>query len=138
MHSITLSNNINNNILTFENYLVDQIPEAENFQPSSILMPLLFLIYINDINNSSNILSFVLFAVDTTVHFQHDLIDGAIQILNSELAKLAEWFDSNKLTQMLMVSRKKNLNHHGDVILRNEAIQRVTKAKFLGIIIVDT
>ena len=32
----TLSNNINNNILTFENYLVDQIPEAENFQPSSI------------------------------------------------------------------------------------------------------
>ena len=33
----TLSNNINNNILTFENDLVDQIPEAENFQPSTIL-----------------------------------------------------------------------------------------------------
>ena len=32
----SLSNSINNNILTFENYLVDQIPEAENFQPSSI------------------------------------------------------------------------------------------------------
>ena len=32
----TLSNNINYKILTFENYLVDQIPEAENFQPSSI------------------------------------------------------------------------------------------------------
>ena len=31
-----LSKNINNNILTFENYLVDQIPEAENFQLSSI------------------------------------------------------------------------------------------------------
>ena len=31
----SLSNNINK-ILTFENYLVDQIPEAENFQPSSI------------------------------------------------------------------------------------------------------
>ena len=33
---ITLSNNINNNILTFANYLVDQITEAENVQPSSI------------------------------------------------------------------------------------------------------
>ena len=33
----TLSNNIYNNILTFENYLVDQIIEAKNFQPSSIL-----------------------------------------------------------------------------------------------------
>ena len=29
-----MSNNINNNSLKFENYL-DQIPEAENFQPSS-------------------------------------------------------------------------------------------------------
>ena len=64
----------------------------------SILRPLLFLIYINDIVNSSNILSFVLFADDTTVYAQHNSIDGAIQILNSELAEVAEWFDSNKLT----------------------------------------
>ena len=55
----------------------------------SILAPLLFLIYINDIVNSSNILSFVLFADDTTVYVQHDSIDGAIQILNSEIAKVA-------------------------------------------------
>ena len=59
--------------------------------------------------------------------FQHDSIDGVIQILNSELVKVAEWFDSNKLTlnvnktQMLMMSRKKNLNPQGDVILHNEA-----------------
>ena len=60
----------------------------------SILGPLVFLIYINDIVNSSNILSFVHFADDTTVYVQHDSIDGEIQILNSELAKVAEWFDS--------------------------------------------
>ena len=72
----------------------------------------MFLIYINDIINSSNIFSFVLFTDDTTVYVQHDLIDGAIQILNSELAKVAEWFDSNKLTlnvnktRMLMMSKK--------------------------------
>ena len=47
----------------------------------SILLPF-FLIYINDIINSSNILSFALFADDTTVYVQHDSIDGAIQILN--------------------------------------------------------
>ena len=107
----------------------------------SIIGPLLFLIYINDIVNSSIILSFVLFADGTTVYVQQDSIDGAIQIHNSELAKVAEWFDSNKLTlnenktQMLMISRKKILNPQGDAIFRNEAIQRVTKAKFLGVIV---
>ena len=90
---------------------------------------------------SSDILSFVLFADDTTMYVQHDSINGAFQILNLELAKVAEWSDSNKLTlnvnktQMLMMSRKKNLNLQGDVILRNEAIQRVTKAKLIGVIV---
>ena len=80
----------------------------------TILRPLLFLIYNNNIIDSSNILSFILF-VDTTVYVQHDSIDYAIHILNSELAKIAEWFDSNKLTlnvtkpRMLMLFRKKNL-----------------------------
>ena len=36
---------------------------------------------------------------------------------------------------MLMMSRKKTPNPQGDVILRNEAIQRVTKTKFLGVIV---
>ena len=110
----------------------------------SILGSLLFLIYINDIVNSSNILSFVHFADDTTVYVHHDSIDGAIQILNSELAKVAEWYDSNKLTllnvnktQMLLMSRKENLNPQVDVILCNEAIQKVTRGKILRRNIVD-
>ena len=56
----------------------------------SILGPLLFWIYINNFINSSNIQSFILFANDTTVYVQHDSIDVAIQICNSELAKVAE------------------------------------------------
>ena len=60
----------------------------------SILGPLLFLICINDIVNSSNILSIVLIADDTTVYVQHDsiIIDVANQILNLELAKVADLF----------------------------------------------
>ena len=64
----------------------------------SILGPLLFLIYINDIVNSSIVLSFVLFADDTTIYVQNYSIDSTIEILNTELAKVALWFDSNKLT----------------------------------------
>ena len=86
-------------------------------------------------------MSFILSADDTTAYVQHDSIDGGIQILHSELAKVAEWLGSNKLTLnvnktlMLMMSRMKNLNPQGDVILHNESIQRVTKANFLGIIV---
>ena len=60
---------------------------------------------------------------------------------NSKLAKVAEWFDSKKLTlnvnktQMLIMSINKIMNPQGDVILRNEAIQRVSKSKFLGVIV---
>ena len=59
---------------------------------------------------------FVLFGDDTALYVQQDSIGGAVQILNSALAKVAEWFESNKVTlnvnktQMLMMSRKKNLN----------------------------
>ena len=73
--------------------------------------------------NSSNVLSFVLFANDTTVYVQNDSIDSAIEIFNAELAEVALWFDSNKLTlnvnkaQMIMLSRKKNLTPQNEVIL---------------------
>ena len=89
----------------------------------SILSPLLFLIHINDIVNSSNVLSFVHFADDTTVYVRNDSIDSEIEILNTELAKIALWLDSNKLTlnvnktQMIMLSRKKILTFENEVIL---------------------
>ena len=38
-------------------------------------------------------------------------------------------------TQMIMLSRKKNLTTQNEVILRNEVVQRVNKAKFLGVIV---
>ena len=64
--------------------------------------------------NSSDVLSVVLFADDTAVYVLNDSIDREIEILNTELAKVALWFDSNKFTfkvnkpQMIMLSREKS------------------------------
>ena len=83
--------------------------------------------------NSSNVLSFLRFADNTAVFVQNDSIDSAIEILNTELADVALWFDSNKLTfnlnktQMIMLSRKKDLIPQNEVILRNEVVQRENK-----------
>ena len=74
-------------------------------------------------------------------YFQNDSIDSAIEILNIEFAKVSLWFNSNNLTinvdktQMIMLFRKKNRTPRNEVILRNEEVQRVNKAKFLGVIV---
>ena len=64
----------------------------------SVLGPLLFLIYINDITFSAPLLTYILFADDTNVLFSHRDLDTLITTLNSELVKLSRWFKSNKLS----------------------------------------
>jgi len=107
----------------------------------SILGPLLFLIYINDIVNSSQALTFVLFADDTTVYTSHKYIDTAINSMNNELQRVAKWFDANKLslnvskTQTMLLSRKKKLTPSISVSIKDQEIARVAKTKFLGVVV---
>ncbi len=51
----------------------------------SVLGPLLFLIYINDLPNSSNLLSFFLFADDTNIYFESDDLTRLTKTVNKEL-----------------------------------------------------
>ena len=64
----------------------------------SILGPLLFLIYINDLNKFSNILNTILFADDTSLFYSNKDINILFQTFNKELDKLTQWFKSNKLS----------------------------------------
>ena len=54
----------------------------------SILGPLLFLVYMNDICQTSNKLEFILFADDTSVFLSDDNIDSLISDFNAELANI--------------------------------------------------
>ena len=64
----------------------------------SLLGPILFLIYINDIKKSSEILKFDLFADDTSIFYSHKDLRNVEMTLNNELAKVSEWLIANKLT----------------------------------------
>ena len=64
----------------------------------SILGPLLFLLYVNDICNVSKILHFVLFAHDTNLFCAHKNLQCLTQQVNKELNRLSDWFSSNKLS----------------------------------------
>ena len=56
----------------------------------SVLGPLLFLIYINDLPNISNQLKFFLFADDTNIYYQDKTTKTIQQVVNTELKKLVE------------------------------------------------
>ena len=65
---------------------------------SLILGPLLFLLYVNDLPNSSNVLVPIMFADDTNFFFEHSNINTLFKTVNDELMKINEWFSANKLS----------------------------------------
>ena len=64
----------------------------------SVLDPLLFLLYINDMHRSSDQLHFVNFADDTTVFASDNDINGAHASVNRELVGVDNWLKTNRLS----------------------------------------
>ena len=58
----------------------------------SILGPLLFILYVNDITFTSNVLDFILFADDTTILYSHKDIISQVNVVNKELKEVSNWF----------------------------------------------
>jgi len=63
----------------------------------SVLRPLLFLIYINDLPNISKKLTFFLFADDTNIFYESKSELHLEKTLNKELKKLYTWLVVNRL-----------------------------------------
>ena len=110
----------------------------------SILGPLLFILYINDIVNTSNMLQFILFADDTTILFSDTDISNKVDLINTELKEVTNWFKSNKLSVnasktnfMIMGTTHQTCKPQNSikVILDNVELSLVNKTKFVGVLI---
>ena len=64
----------------------------------SILGPLLFLIYINDMNDCINHGKLRLFADDTNIFYNTADLDRATALIHEDLLRLNLWLDRNRLT----------------------------------------
>jgi len=64
----------------------------------SILGPLLFIIYINDIVCCSKLFNFILFADDTNLFMSDSNVNKLLNNINTELSKVSDWLCANKLS----------------------------------------
>ena len=111
----------------------------------SILGPLLFLLYINDLAQASRILKAITFADDTNLFYAHENINILFQNVNIELQNLCDWFSVNKLS--LNNDKTKYTFFHKPSIsdyiplklpplyINNKIIKRSEHIRFLGIIL---
>lgn len=104
----------------------------------SVLGPILFLIYINDITNIFTSANTILFADDMTLYFTDSNIETLFPQANQDLNKLYNWCLSNRLTIntnktfYMFFSNKVNV-YLPDLKINNNLISRSTSFKFLGV-----
>ena len=104
--------------------------------------PLLFLLYINDIINVSTLWYIILFADDTSLFSHGKNIDLLINNLNTELVKLSQWLNSNKLTInvkktnfIIFNTGRKKIEFTNKLSINEENINYVKSTKFRGVML---
>ena len=111
----------------------------------SILGPLLFILYVNDLCNASNVLNPIMFADDTNLFVSAKDIKQLFQTMTKELITIQNWFNANKLS--LNVSKTKYSFFHSlfsadniplrlpELKIGNTVIKREENMKFLGVLL---
>ena len=114
----------------------------------SVLGPLLFLLYINDIQESSDKFSFYLFADDTNILYSDKNLKSLELSVNQELNNVYDWLTANKLTLNIKKSNfvifcppQRKLTHQPRIVIfdsnqnKKVALEHKDYVKHLGILI---
>ena len=121
----------------------------------SVLGPLLFLLYINDIARSSNLGHFVVFADDTNIFVASDNKADAYRMANEVMKSVHLYLLSNQLhiniskcvymyfrpnlnnQERLTCARSKPYNREFNLFVNGRKLKMVDKTRFLGVIMDD-
>ena len=110
---------------------------------SSILRPILFLIYINDLSDNLSRTA-KLFADDTFLFSIVQNVNTSASHLNSDLSKISNWAfqwktsfhpDPSKQAQEVIFSRKIQKTCHPSIYFNNKSVKQIPSQKHLGMIL---
>ena len=111
----------------------------------SVLGPLMFLVYINDLPNISKILDFYLFADDTNIYYEDDSLQNLEKKVNKELHSLYLWLSVNRLSLnidktnfVIFHPYNKPLKYNVTIKINKKAICEKKSIKYLGVLIDST
>ena len=110
--------------------------------PQGSLGPLLFLLYINDFSNCSNLFDFHLFADDSNLFFAESSLESLETKVNLELKRIHNWLCCNKLSLnidktnfVIFHPPQKKLTKSISILVNNKSIEQKDYVKYLGVFI---
>ena len=109
----------------------------------SVLGPLLFLAYINDLTESLVNCEALLFADDTAIYYSASSSVDLQRILNEDLDRVKNWLNDHRLTlnvsktKFMIIGGTQRLNRLGSLklLIEEDSLERVQQFKYLGVVI---
>ena len=129
--------------VTYNDEKSSTLPTTCGVPQGSILGPILFLIYINDLVSVCKYSLPFLFADDTNLFTSGKVLSDLITKVNEELSNISVWLKVNKLslnvkkTHFLIFSNKREKFDTVEITIDDKVINQEHSTKFLGVFIDD-
>ena len=123
-------------IVKFQGEVSGTLDIGAGVPQGSVLGPLLFLLYVNDLPGVIKYGHCTSFADDTTLLWHHTDTTVLSTMINEDLGHIEEWCDSNKLA--FNISKTNILNFKcnlSNISFENGEVSNLRENKFLGILI---
>ena len=104
----------------------------------STLGPLLFLVYIADMQRALDKMLVIHYADDSTLYLRYSKNQDVSNLINIELQSLSNWLSANKLFLNIQKTKYMIVHNRSDpvdlnICIGNSAVQRTDEHKFLGV-----